>query len=189
MQGSICDSGEVDIMVERRNYEESYQFLQERGFIDEPNLPPVPERMPRYDDTEPLGISFLRTGVWDDDLSNLTLQRIFICRSEVSQIAFRNTDLFESRLCWNDFVDVDFTEANLAHCDLRQSRFQDVRFIGADLSFADMRQSEFIGCDFTGATMVGTNLTRTQSAQLRLAPEQSQAVDWQASDGDVPGGG
>lgn len=176
-------------MAQRKSYDDSCRTLQERGFIDDIDVPPLPNQMPSYDDAEPLGVSFLRTGIWDDDLSNLTLPRTYICRCEVSNISFKETDLSESRMCWNDFIEVDFTDADLERCDLRKSRFQNVKFVRSNLSLTDMRQSEYDGCDFSHAKMLGTKLTEIQVEQLDLSPEQLGAIDIQLSDGDEPGGG
>lgn len=61
-------------------------------------VPPLPAALPRYDDRV-LGVSFFKTRVVDDDFSNLTLPRTFFGRSEIRDVAFRNTDLRESNLC------------------------------------------------------------------------------------------
>jgi uncharacterized protein YjbI with pentapeptide repeats len=79
------------------------------GWPDSEPAPPIPQRKPRYDDDETLGVSFFRTRV-AGDLSGLTLPRTFFGRSEIKGASFRGTDLRESRLCWNDFIDVDFSE-------------------------------------------------------------------------------
>lgn len=176
-------------MSNRTSYEDSCRVLQERGFIDGDTQPRIPERMPRFDDDEALGVSFFRTGVWDDDLSKLTLPRTFFSRSEVSNISFKDSDLSESCMCWNNFVDVDFSLTDLARSDLRQSRFQGVRFVGANLTDADLRQSEFSDCDCSEAVMVRTKLSKRQFDMLILSARQVQDIDWHISDGDVPGGG
>ena len=175
-------------MPKRLSYEESCQVLQQRGFLDPGDIPPLPSRMPHPDDA-PLGVSFFRTGVWDDELPNLTLPRTFFGRSEVSHISFHNTDFPESWLCWNDFIDVDFTDADLSHSDLRASVFRNVRFIRADLCGADLRRSEYTDCDFTAARMKGARLTRAQGEVLRLSAEQHREISWQDEDGEEPSGG
>ena len=149
----------------RLSYEESCRFLRQAGCLgDVPDdaLPPLPERMPRHDDVEPLGVSFFRTLLADVKLENLTLPRTFFGRSEVRDVSFRNTDLAESNLCWNDFVRVDFRDARLALADLRTSVFTDVDFAGADLRRCDFRGSTIKRCDFTGASLEGAILTRSE---------------------------
>ena len=81
-------------------------------------------------------------------------------------MSFRNTDLSESTLCWNDFADVDFTDADLRAADLRDSIFQ--------------------GCTFVGADLRGAKLARAQASQLALSPEQQAVVVW---NDDEPDGG
>jgi uncharacterized protein YjbI with pentapeptide repeats len=125
----------------------------------------------------------------DDDLSNITLVRTFFGRSEVRSVSFRNTDLSESTLCWNDFIDVDFTTSRLESSDLRGTTFHNVNFTSADLRNTDLRQSTFEGCDFSGADLQGARLTRAQSTDLKLSQHQMDAIDWQDEDGDEPGGG
>jgi BTB/POZ domain-containing protein KCTD9 len=176
-------------LAERLSYEESCRLLQERGFLDQGSIPPLPAQMPSPGDDGPLGVSFFRTGVWEDALDNLTLPRTFFGRSEVSEISFRNTDLSESWLCWNDFIEVDFTEANLSRCDLRASLFQEVKFVRTDLSGTDLCQSEFTDCDFTEANMQKTRLTRGQGDELRLSDVQRREIDWQEEEGEEPAGG
>src|SRR5689334_22012247 len=91
----------------RASYEDSVRRLQ-KDYLGPGEIPPMPKRMPRYDD-ERLGVAFFRTFVGEhDDLSNLTLPRTYFGRSEINDALFCNTDLTESSLCWNDFIDVDF---------------------------------------------------------------------------------
>ena len=124
-----------------------------------------------------------------DDLSNLTLPRTFFGRSEINGATFRNTDLAESNLCWNDFIDVDFTNAVLAKSDLRAALFSNVKFVSTDLSNADLRQSTFKNCDFTNAWMNGAILTHDQTAVLGLSEEQRANIAWASDDGPEPAGG
>jgi uncharacterized protein YjbI with pentapeptide repeats len=116
----------------RLDYETSCRQLNELGFDDCEPAPPIPDRKPRYDDEEPLGVSFFRSRV-GGDLSGLTLPRTFFGRSEVNAASFHGTDLRESTLCWNDFVDVDFSYAVLSNSDLRAAVFERVLFVHADL--------------------------------------------------------
>lgn len=112
-------------MSERISYEESYRRLQERGHFPEKDAPPLPSQLPSIQDEGPLGISFFRTFVGEEepgrveDIANMTLPRTFFGRSEVRQVSFKHTDLSESCLCWNDLVQVDFTETDLSGSDLR----------------------------------------------------------------------
>ena len=96
------------------SYSESCQRLQ-KYYLGEGAIPPLPDHLPRTDDEGPPGVSFFRTFVGGgDDLSDLFLPHTFFGRSEISGVAFCNTDFTESHLCWNDFLDVDFTDAVLA---------------------------------------------------------------------------
>ena len=110
--------------------------------------------MPNYDDAEP-GFSLFRTNVEDADLSSLTLPRTFFGRSSLLRVRFANTDLSESRMCWNDFEECDFSGADLSGCDMRASSFEGCKFVGTILRGADLRRSSFDDCDFTGAELTG----------------------------------
>lgn len=170
----------------RLSYEDSCRRLHARTG----EIPPMPDRLPQFDDSEPLGVRFFRTFVGDgDDLSNLTLPRSFFGRSEISNASFWNTDLTESNLCWNDFIGVDFGHAVLLRSDLRSSLFSRVNFISADLRDADMRLSSFEDCDFTDAQMSGTVLTRAQAALMSLSRDQLDKIAWAIEDGPEPAGG
>lgn len=189
--------------IVRRSYEESCKLLQQLGYLDaedEDAIPPIPNHRPQYDDDEPLGVSFFRTLVGQEiedgdeeanggDLGNLTLPRTFFGRSSVQHVSFKNTDLSESTLCWNDFNDVNFTDAGLSACDLRGSNFIAVVFVRANLSNADLRNSSFEACDFTNAEMRGAKVTHRQGQAIDLSEEQRRDIDWQDNDGDEPPGG
>ncbi len=172
----------------RSSYEESVRRLQ-KDYLDAGDIPSLPERMPRYDDEE-LGVSFFRTFVGEhDDLSNLTLPRTYFGRSEIHEALFRNTDLAESCMCWNDFIDVDFSDAVLARCDLRASSFTRVKFNRADLQGADLRRSSFEDCDFEGALLHQAVMTRAQAALTKLTDAQLQVIAFTIDDGPEPDGG
>lgn len=173
----------------RLSYEDSCKLLQRLGYLDDGAVPPMPDHRPQYDDEEPLGVSFFRTFVGEGDLENLTLHRTFFGRSEVGPLSFKNTDLSESTLCWNDFNGVQFTGADLSGSDLRASQFNEVGFIRANLRGTDLRRSSFDECDFTDADMQGAKLTRKQGEELSLSDQQRKVIDWQDSDGDEPPGG
>lgn len=174
-------------MNPRLSYEESCRKLQP-SHVNAGDIPPMPDRLPQYDDPDPLGVSFFRMMVCDD-FSNLTLPRTFFGRSQITGTAFRNTDLTESNLCWNDFINVDFTDAILAKSDLRAALFSKVKFVSADLSNADLRRSTFEHCDFTRARMDGAILTHDQAAALGLCEEQRTSIFWVGDDGPEPAGG
>jgi BTB/POZ domain-containing protein KCTD9 len=157
----------------RKTYEESCELLQKLGYLEQGKIPPVPDRRPQYDDQEPLGVSFFRTAVTQGDLENLTLPRTFFGRSAVGPVSFKNTDLSESSLCWNDFNEVDFTDADLPRSDLRASIFENVVFVRANLSGADMRHSNFLACDFTDADLRGVKLTVKRASAL---PSRTNSV-------------
>jgi uncharacterized protein YjbI with pentapeptide repeats len=150
----------------------------------------MPDHIPQPEDEEPLGLSFFRTFVGDGvNLSYLSIPRTFFGRSEISNATFRNTDLSESNLRWNDFIDVDFTEAALARADLRASIYTRVDFTRTDLRSADMRRSDFEECAFDGAEMENAILTREQGARLKLPSTQRAVIDWRENDGPEPSGG
>jgi uncharacterized protein YjbI with pentapeptide repeats len=168
----------------------SYARLCDLGLLDPNELSSPPERMPRHDDEGPLGFSVFRQRLDDDlDLSDLSLPRTFFGRSEINRVCFRNTELRESNLCWNDFLGTDFTDADLARSDMRSSIFERVTFVNTNLDGADLRQSTFTACNFEGATMKGAVLTREQGPALHLSEAQKIAVDWHESDGPLPDGG
>src|SRR5689334_10312217 len=98
--------------MERIGWDQSVQKLVDEGILwGEEARPVLPDRRPRFDDDEPLGVSFFRTRLNDAQLTNLTLPRTFFGRSGISSSSFENTDLSESTLCWNDFIDVSFRNA------------------------------------------------------------------------------
>lgn len=168
----------------------SYARLCDLGLLEAEERPSIPERMPRHDDEGPLGFSVFRQRLDDTlDLSDLSLPRTFFGRSEINRVSFRNTDLRQSNLCWNDFLGTDFTEADLARCDMRSSIFKRVVFVKATLAGADLRGSSFIDCNFEGATMRGAALTHEQSPTLHLSEAQKLAVDWHDNNGPEPDGG
>ncbi len=179
----------MDIAAQpRRDYEQTCRELQTLGWLEPGSFPPLPRQSPKYDDEEPLGVTFFRTRV-SGDFSNMTLPRTFFGRSEISSVSFRNTDLSESTLCWNDFIAVDFSHCCLRANDLRASEFSGVNFTGSDLRDADLRRSKFADCDFTDANLHGAKLTRRQAAGLRLSVSQWESVAWQNDEGEKPGGG
>jgi uncharacterized protein YjbI with pentapeptide repeats len=108
--------------------------------------------MPSHYDEE-LGFSYFRYRLEDADNSNLTLPRTFFGRSWFARVNFANTDLSESRVCWNEFDQCDFSGADLSGCDMRASNFKRCKFAGAALRKADLRRSWFESCDFTGADL------------------------------------
>jgi BTB/POZ domain-containing protein KCTD9 len=177
-------------MAARLDYDSSCARLRELGLLDRDSHPPMPERLPQCDDIAPLGVSMFRTLLDDDlDLSDLTLPRTFFGRSQIDRVSFRNSDLHESNMCWNDFNETDFTGADLAASDMRASLFHNVLFVATNLDGADLRQSSFTGCRFDGAAMKGTILERHQGATMHLSEAQRQTIDWRDERGPKPGGG
>ena len=172
----------------RHNYKESCKLLQKLGHLPGGRIPPLPSKMPAYDDAKP-GVSFFRTFVGEGNLKNLTIPRTFFGRSQVGQVSFANSDLSESVLCWNDFTEVDFSDCDLSRTDLRASEFNRVIFTRADLTNADLRLSNFRACNFVAARMRGTRLTKAQGRKLKLSKQQRQEIDWQNDEGEEPPGG
>jgi uncharacterized protein YjbI with pentapeptide repeats len=176
----------------RLSYSDSIRRIRQLGlgFLEPGQEVPMPDHVPQPEDEEPLGLSFFRTFVGEGaELSNLTIPRTFFGRSEISNASFRNTDLSESNLRWNDFIDVDFTGATLARADFRASIYTRVNFTRADLRGADMRRADFEECIFDGAAMEGTVLTRKQGSRLSLSSAQKAAIAWCDAHGPEPSGG
>jgi uncharacterized protein YjbI with pentapeptide repeats len=177
-------------MAARLSYHSSYARLCDLGLLAPGDRLSPPDRLPRYDDEAPLGFSVFRTRLADFiDLSDLSLPRSFFQRSQIDRASFRNSDLRESNLCWNDFLGTDFTEADLANSDMRSSLFQQVVFVNANLDGADLRRSSFINCNFEGAAMRGAALTRDQCNTMHLSDAQRLAIDWHEDSGPEPDGG
>jgi uncharacterized protein YjbI with pentapeptide repeats len=182
--------------MKRRTLEETWTLLEGDGWLmprDTSGVPFVPAAMPRQVDEEPLGFSFLRTRLVDADLSHLTLPRTFCSRSLFERVDFRNTDIVESRLCWNDFVHCDFSGANLTGCDLRASIYRNCNFSDAIFELADMRASTYEHCDFTGAQFrnaIGHRASAKKQGLLGcLSVEQKASMRWHYEPGeDVSGG-
>lgn len=173
----------------RKPYEESCRTLIAKGLLEEP-IPPLPPRMPAYDDEGDAGVCFFRTHLEDADLAGLTLPRTFFGRSLVARCSWVGTDLSESQLAWNDFEDVDFSSALLVRADLRASNYERCRFDGADLSGADLRNSAYLGCTFRGAHLAGARVSKALLARLGLDAAQQASVSVEIDDEeDVPGGG
>ncbi len=181
----VLSRGDSDIM----NYEETCQYLQSIQLIENGKIPPLPKRMPRYDDEEPLGISFFRTSIAGEKLEKLTMLRTYFGRSEIRNVSFFKSDLSESNLCWNDFIRVDFSHSNLTDSDLRASIYIEVRFCNANLENVDLRHSSFENCDFSGANMKGVKLTRNIGEKLELTDFQKREINWQNDNGSEPDGG
>jgi uncharacterized protein YjbI with pentapeptide repeats len=152
-------------------------------------VPRLPSKRPDHDDHGLFGIRLFRTLMKDKILENLTLPRTFFGRSEIRNVSFAGTDFSESTLCWNDFVWVDFTSCDLCECDMRAAVFDSVKFSGANLNQSDLRRSDFKDCDFSDARLQGAQLTKSQGLRLNLSSQQRQEIDWQALDGEEPGGG
>jgi len=173
----------------RLPYEESCRQLQKAGHLDQGPIPPIPNHLPQYDDPEPLGVNFFRTRLENDKLENMTLRRTFFGRSEVVGVSFKNSDLSQSNLCWNDFTEVDFSNASLESSDLRASLFAKVLFNHTDLKKADLRRSRFESCAFDNADLTGAIAHNRQKHELNLAEAQLRQVAWTNDDGEEPGGG
>lgn len=176
-------------MSGRLSYEQSLTHLRALGLLAEDEHPPLPSRMPRYDDEEPLGVNLFRMAVEDVALSGLTLPRTFAGRSSFERVVFANSDFSQSNFCWNDFIGCDFTGADLSESDLRASIYQQVNFESANLSGCDLRRATLEGCRFGGAQMRGAVLTRGQGEALGLDPRQRADIAWVDDAGPEPDGG
>ncbi len=178
----------------RRSLGDTWDYLASEG-EDVPRRsdgqPFVKDTMPNYDDEE-LGFSYFKYGLDEADNSNLTMPRTFIGRSSFIRVSFVNTDLSESRMCWNGFDECDFGEADLSGCDMRASTFENCRFVGAILRGADLRRSSFVDCDFTGADLTGA-IAEDEDAigcvQDWLTDAQQATMAWSEDEGPLPPGG
>ncbi|MBS1997971.1 MAG: pentapeptide repeat-containing protein [Cyanobacteria bacterium SZAS LIN-2] len=112
-------------------------------------------------------------------------------------VTFKNSDLSQSRMCWNDFINCDFTEADLSGCDMRASNFENCNFTGANLTEADLRRSHITNCNFTGAILTEALALPAAHREHRnggsieplLTAEQSATVGWIDLAGEEPPGG
>lgn len=178
----------------RKSLEDTRRFLESKhsSVPRHPDgRPLIRDQMPSFDDEKPLGFGYFRSGLEDADRSHLTMPRTFFGRSWLVRVSFADTDLSESRMCWNDFDDCDFTGTDLSGCDMRASIFRGCTFAGAMLRGADLRRSTFDGCDFTGADLSGAVAEGTGSrTRVRglLSAEQVAAVSWAEDAGPEPPG-
>lgn len=146
--------------------------------------PYIHHQMPSYYD-EVLGFEFFRSGIENWDFSHLTIPRTFFGRSRIKSINFTDTNLSESRMCWNDFEECDFSNADLSRCDMRASIYENCKFTGTVLRGADMRRSSYLNCDFDDADLtdvialesdklVQNLLTDDQKAQMKLTKDPGE---------------
>ena len=178
-------------MAHRRSLEETWIHLGDSMPRDAQGKPFVPPAIPS-DDDEVFGFSFFRNFVEGDDLSDVTLPRTYFGRSGLERVSFRNTDLSESRMCWNDFKECDFSAADLSGCDMRASLFENCKFGGASLRGADLRRSSFHACDFSGADLTGAVADENATIEYlydKLTEEQQASMDWCDDPGEMPPGG
>ena len=176
--------------MERRTLAETWAYLEADG-LEMPRgaegEPFVPAAMPNHND-DALGFSFFR-GRWDEaNFSALTLARTFFGRSTLNGVDFHNTDLTESRMCWNDFVKCDFRGADLSRCDMRAFKFEDCNFGGAILRDADLRGSRFRGCEFTGADLTGA-IASDGVYTPAFSDDQYESMIYHEEPGEEPPGG
>jgi uncharacterized protein YjbI with pentapeptide repeats len=178
----------------RKSVDETWRYLEAQGDTmprSSDGRPFVPPAMPSCDDEE-LGYSFFRSGADDADLSNLSLPRTYFGRSLLRRVSFANTDLCESRMCWNDFEACDFSGADLSGCDMRASSFKGCKFAGAVLRGADLRRSWFEDCNFAGAELAGAVAEDADfqgCVQDYLTDEQQAVISWSEGEGPEPPGG
>ncbi|MBC8141526.1 MAG: pentapeptide repeat-containing protein [Armatimonadetes bacterium] len=172
---------------ERRSLEEAWAEL--KNDYDMPlnrdGSPLVPSGVPLPGDE---GFGALKTGYVYWEMSGYTLPRAFFGRCLIEWANFTNTDLHESRLCWNDFVDCSFRYADLSGADLRASLFVRCRFDHSSLSNADFRGSAFHDCTFSEANVSGCNMVRGVEG-IRLSAEQTATLIWSDEPGAEPPGG
>jgi uncharacterized protein YjbI with pentapeptide repeats len=178
--------------MKRLSWSQTWRQLERDGFDLGDRTPTGrpfhPRKMPSFDDKR-RGFGFFKEGLEDGDMSNLSLSRLFVGRSRFKEVDFSNSDLSESRLCWNDFVNCRFQHAILKGCDGRASIWKKCDFRDADLSRCDWRHSRFVKCRFESALCEGMRLTRDQNGHLELDEQQLAQVHWCEDAGDEPEGG
>ena len=177
-------------MAPRLSYELSCNRLRELKLLADDDPAPIPDRLPRHDDEEPLGvmssghvswaISTCRIYLYPEPSSGVQRSTAFRCEI----VTFTS-----SNLCWNDFVGADFTGADLSRSDMRSSIFKGVRFVATNLEEADLRRSTFTDCVFEGAVMRGSTLTPRQGETMLLTETQRREIKWVDEDGPQPDGG
>jgi hypothetical protein len=176
----------------RPSYVDSVALLKQRVEIIGDALPLV-ERPPRHDD-DVLGPSMFRMLVEEVSLAGLTLPGLYVARTELRGVVFRDADLHLAAFNWSDIVECDFTRADLSDADLRACQFERCTFRDSCLVRADLRGSRFEQCAFEGANLDGARLHRrtkflgllpigSDQRSLLLTDEQRRAVHWSA---DVP---
>jgi len=181
----------------RPSYPESVAVLKERVEIIGDALSEV-TRNPCHDD-EVLGPSIFRMLLEDFSLEGLTLLGLYVGRSELRRVSFRDSDLSLSTFNWSDFEQCSFEGADLSRADLRACNFMRCRFDMAILNSADLRGSSFEHCTFERAQFLGTQLFRRSrmfgfvkvgddQEALPLSTEQRRAASW-SGDTPEPGGG
>ena len=190
----------------RRNLNESWAFLKAEGYDVEfstDGKPVIPDHMPNYDDEVLAGLSFFRTWLRDSELNDLTLPRVYMGRTKIERVNFRNSFLGESRLNWNDFIECDFTDADLTNADAAASIFIRCNFSNCILNGAELR-ADFQDCTFKNAQMNGAKFSKFQkieftwfrrvaklldrTSQPVLSPEQIAQIDWSSPYEEPPGG-
>jgi uncharacterized protein YjbI with pentapeptide repeats len=178
----------------RKDLEATWRYLEQQGekmLRDAAGRPFVPTHMPNYEDEE-LGFSFFGRGGTLSTYSNLTLPRTYFGHSALTWLSFVNTDLSESRMCWNDFEECDFSGADLSGCDMRASTYEGCKFVGTRLHGADLRHAWFANCDFSGADLAGAIAEKGYATGCVcdfLTKTQQHTMIWHDEAGPLPPGG
>lgn len=184
----------AEVIRTRRSLQDTWRFLESEGAAmprRPDGRPFIQDAMPSHDDEE-LGFYYFKSGLEDADLGKLTLPRTFFGRSSFVRVNFADSELSESRMCWNDFDDCDFSGTDLSGCDMRASRFTGCKFVGAVLRGADLRRSTFDDCDFAGADLSGAVAEDADfqgCVQDFLSDEQQAVMAWSENEGPEPPGG
>jgi hypothetical protein len=182
-----------EVVRKRRSLVDTWWYLESEG-EQSPRHPDgrpfVPDRMPSSGDELPFGLSYFRTGLEEVDRSKLTMPRTFFGRSRFVRVNFSDTDLSESRMCWNDFDDCDFSGADLSASDMRASHFTGCKFVSAVLRRADLRRSTFRECDFAAADLTDAIAVDSPGGLRDVLSGKEQAViAWTEDHGPEPPGG
>jgi uncharacterized protein YjbI with pentapeptide repeats len=171
----------------RRSFAESWKYLRRKKWLDAKGPPLLIDHHAGYErEGDPVDIAFFRSGWEDADFSNLTMPRRYINRSTLERVSFRNTDLNQSFMCWNDFIECDFTDADLSCADMRASLFTNCSFVRCKLVGADLRRSGFEDCDFTSADLRGAVIDT--DTDIDLTDELTLILDI-TDEGPEPKGG
>lgn len=162
----------------RKDFFETFTFLEKIGLLSKCSTPSIPETIPKCNDDNSYGINIFRQFIDNVEFENLSMNRTFLSKSEVTNSSFSFSDLSESYLCYNDFINIDFSKANISNSLFRNSIFKNVNFNNANLMNADFKEAQFEDCTFDDAEMTGAIISSTLRKSLILTIEQQKQICW-----------